>query len=115
MPKNWVATIAALVGGAMIAAIITVVHQEAAPWILIAGLLVVAVYLLGLRWVTDDRWPTYAGAAGILVTVYVLAQESAGGSILIPGNEFGTWWVYGSAAIALVIVLWPRVTFRAAR
>lgn len=115
MPKNWIATIAALLGGAMVTAIITVVHQEWAPWVMIAGLCVVAAYTLGLRLVTADRWPTYAGAAGVILSTYFLAQESAGGSILIPGNDIGTWWVYGSSAVVLLIVLWPRVSFRAPR
>ena len=55
-----------------------------------------------------------AGAAGVLVTVLVLAQRSAGGSILIAANDAGNIWVIGASLLAGLTSAWPNISRPAA-
>jgi N-acetyl-1-D-myo-inositol-2-amino-2-deoxy-alpha-D-glucopyranoside deacetylase len=107
--------IQAFLGGAIIAVIATVVHAEAFPFVLAGGLLVVALYLVALRLLTEVRLVTIAGAAGILVTVLVLAQRSTGGSVLIAANDAGNYWVIGVSLIAGIASAWPTISAPSAR
>lgn len=113
MPKVWGSALGALLGGAVMATIVTVVHQEWFPWLAAAGVLIVGVYVLGLRLSHDSRWPATAGTIGVMGAVFLLAQKSPGGSILIPANDAAMVWVFGSAIVCALVVLWPDVSFRA--
>ena len=114
MPKVIGRVIQAFVGGSLIAAVVTVVHAEWFPWLLAAGLGVVVSYLVALRLLETDRLVTIAGAAGVLVTVLVLAQRSAGGSILIAANDAGNIWVIGASLLAGLTSAWPNISRPAA-
>lgn len=107
--------IQAFLGGAVIAVIATVVHGESFPFVLAACLAVVAMYLVSLRLLTDERLVTIAGAVGVIVTVLVLAQRSIGGSVLIAANDAGNYWVIGVSLIAGIASSWPSFPTRSAR
>jgi N-acetyl-1-D-myo-inositol-2-amino-2-deoxy-alpha-D-glucopyranoside deacetylase len=115
MPKVIGRVIQAYLGGALIAAVVTVVHAESFPWVLAVGLGVVASYLIALRLLETDRVVTIAGAAGVLVTVLVLAQRSAGGSVLIAANDAGNLWVIGASLLAGLTSAWPNISRPVAR
>ena len=113
--RNRVArVIQAFLGGALIAAIATVVHAESYPWVLIIALAVVACFVIGLRLVTPDRLVTVAGSAGVLLTVLVLAQRSPGGSVLIAANDAGNIWVLGVSLLGGLASAWPHISRPAA-
>ncbi|MEY5017305.1 MAG: hypothetical protein RL431_354 [Actinomycetota bacterium] len=113
MAKNWGSVVGALLGGVLLAIIVTVVHQVWFPWLVVGGVAIVGLYVTGLRLSNDSRWPSSAGAIGVLGGVFLLAQRSPGGSVLIPANDAALVWVYGSAIICALVVLWPNVSFRA--
>lgn len=115
MPNVIGRVIQAFVGGALIAVVVTVVHAVSFPWVLAGGLVVVGCYLIALRLLETERLVTIAGAAGVLVTVLVLAQRSAGGSILIAANDAGNVWVIGAALLAGLTSAWPNISQPAAR
>jgi N-acetyl-1-D-myo-inositol-2-amino-2-deoxy-alpha-D-glucopyranoside deacetylase len=115
MPRVLGQVVQAFLGGAIIAAVVTVVHAESFPWVLGVGLVVVACYLIALRLLETDRLVTIAGAAGVLVTVLVLAQRSAGGSVLIAANDAGNVWVIGASLLAGLTIAWPNISPPVAR
>ncbi|MDP4899429.1 MAG: hypothetical protein NWQ78_00940 [Pontimonas sp.] len=115
MPKVIGRVIQSFLGGAVIAIIATVVHAESFPWVLAGGLAVVTCYLIALRLLETERLVTIAGAAGVLVTVLVLAQRSAGGSVLIAANDAGNVWVIGASLVAGLTSAWPNISPPAAR
>jgi N-acetyl-1-D-myo-inositol-2-amino-2-deoxy-alpha-D-glucopyranoside deacetylase len=115
MPKVIGQVIQSFLGGALIAVVVTVVHAESFPWVLAGGLAVVACYLVALRLLETERIVTIAGAAGVLVTVLVLAQRSPGGSILIAANDAGNVWVIGASLLAGLTSAWPRISSPVAR
>ncbi len=115
MPRVVGRVVQSFLGGALIAAVVTVVHAESYPWVLGVGLAVVASFLVALRLLEADRLVTIAGAAGVLVTVLVLAQRSAGGSVLIAANDAGNVWVIGASLLAGLTSAWPNISRPAAR
>lgn len=109
MRNRFLAVAGAALGGAVVAVIATVVHAEAFPVVVIVSLLLVAIYLLSLRLITDDRLVATAAAVAVILTVFALSQRSAGGSVLIQGDEAGNIWVFGSAVIAGLAIAWPQI------
>jgi hypothetical protein len=53
-----------------------------------------------------------SGAIAIVVTVFIFAQRSTGGSVLIQANLAGNAWVFGTALIAGLASAWPEIRFR---
>ena len=115
MPKRIAHAIQSFLGGAIIAVVVTVVHGESCPWVLGAGLLVVAMFLISLRLLTDDRIITIAGSLGLLVTVLILAQRSTGGSVLIAATDAGNVWVIGASILCGLASAWPHIPSNRAR
>jgi len=107
--------IQSFLGGAIIAVIVTVVHGESFPWVLVAGLLVVGAFLVSLRLLSDDRIITIAGSLGLLVTVLILAQRSTGGSVLIAATDAGNVWVIGASLLCGLASAWPHIPSNRAR
>lgn len=75
---------------------------------LIVALPAVALLLVGLRLVLRSRTTAILAAFGIVVTVFLLSQPSAGGSVLVPGNALGVTWTFAPTVIALLVLAWPR-------
>lgn len=75
---------------------------------LIVGLPAVTLLLVGLRLVQSTRTPAILAAFGLVLTVFLLSQPSAGGSILVPNNTLGVIWTFAPTVIALLVLAWPR-------
>lgn len=116
-----IASLVALVIGAIAGAVLTVAHQAAVvigtvvvPWGIIAAVIVTAALLAGLRIVFETRVVAGLAALGLLGIAAFLALQSAGGSILVPANPVGYIWTFAPVIIAGVVLAWPRIT-RASR
>jgi N-acetyl-1-D-myo-inositol-2-amino-2-deoxy-alpha-D-glucopyranoside deacetylase len=112
--------IASLIGGGVVGLLGTVVQQGVLyigtfplPWGITLALALVVTYLIGLRLVVDSRWPSALGLIGILAVTLILLGETAGGSILIPANLWGTIWSAAPGVIGAIVVAWPRLRRRA--
>lgn len=46
-------------------------------------------------------------SSGFMPLIFVAAQDLTGDK-MIPANELGTIWSYGSVAIAILVLLWPK-------
>jgi N-acetyl-1-D-myo-inositol-2-amino-2-deoxy-alpha-D-glucopyranoside deacetylase len=115
MTNRILRVIQAFLGGAIIAVVVTVVHGESFPWVVAAGLAVVATFLVSLRLLTDDRIVAVAGSLGVLVTVLILAQRSIGGSVLIAANDAGNVWVVGASLLCGLASAWPHIPSKSAQ
>jgi hypothetical protein len=103
--------VAALLLGALVGAIGTVVHRSIPPW----GA-VLALALAFAAAVTVRAWAglvALAGyAVGLVVTVQVLAQRGPGGDTLVPDAQAIGWaWVIGSVVMPIIVALLPRALF----
>ncbi|MFM1993840.1 MAG: hypothetical protein RL537_529 [Actinomycetota bacterium] len=96
-------------GLALIAGVFgTIFHQsESGPVPLGLILSLTAVALLAIE--AKGSWPKRIGfLVGLLPLIFVAAQDLTGDK-LIPANELGTIWSYGSAGIAILILMWPKI------
>jgi N-acetyl-1-D-myo-inositol-2-amino-2-deoxy-alpha-D-glucopyranoside deacetylase len=112
--------IASLIGGGVVGLLGAVAQQGVLyigtfplPWGITLALALVVAYLIGLRLVVDSRWPSALGLIGILAVTLILLGETAGGSILIPANLWGTIWSAAPGVIGAIVVAWPRLRRRA--
>lgn len=120
--SNATSWLMALLVGALIGSITTVIHQSFVtvagieiPWGLVLSLATVAAYVLGLRLVRGERATAILGAFGILASIFLFSQRSQGGSVLIPDNLMGSIWVIAPTLVATLIVAWPRLPERQAK
>jgi len=110
---------AAFVGG-LVAGLLGTVIQQAVwyiggvpiPWGIVLALGLVTVYLLGLRWVNESRWPATVGLIGVGLAMVIFVGETVGGSILVPSNLLGNIWSIAPALIGIGVVAWPRLQRR---
>ena len=104
-----------VVAGAVIGGIGTVAHQITVTWGvtipigLIGSLLCFTALLVGLRLLSDSRWPALCAALGAIAVILLFTQQSAGGSVLIPNNLAGQAWLVGTILIAAIAIAWPDV------
>ena len=110
----WV-SVAAFLGGALVSLLATVVHQAVwyigsfpISWGLVLAGAIVICYLVGVRLAMESRWPSLAAALGVIGAAGIGVFESAGGSVLVPGNLWGTIWAIAPSVIAVAVVAWPR-------
>jgi N-acetyl-1-D-myo-inositol-2-amino-2-deoxy-alpha-D-glucopyranoside deacetylase len=114
-----VKVISAVIGllvGLGVGAMLTVAHQATVviagvtvPYGLIAGIVIFACLLAGLRLIFGTRLIAGTCALGILVAVGVLSLQSGGGSILVPAGPAGYVWTAAPTVIALVVLGWPQL------
>lgn len=116
MSTRLLLSIAAILMGALLGSITTVAHQNVLtiagaeiPWGITLSLLVVTGFLVGLRILVQDRLIVLLAALGLVGMVFLLSQQSVGGSVLVPNNMLGTIWAIGPTLIATVVVAWPRL------
>ena len=110
-PVKW---FIAAVGGALIAAVTTPLAQASVdivyvtiPWGLVAALLTVTAYVLGLRLMSDTRMLALFGAIGVVVVIMVLSLPGPGGGVIVPGNLSGTLWAAAPSLIFVVLIAFP--------
>lgn len=86
----------------------TIFHQsESGPIPLGLILSITGVALLAIE--GRGAWPKRIGfLAGFLPLIFVAAQDLTGDK-MIPANEIGTIWSFGSVGIAILILMWPRI------
>ena len=111
----------ALLLGAFSGALLTFAHQATAdvagvqvPWGIVAAIIITVSLLVGLRLVFGTRLVAAFAAIGMIAAVVILSIQSAGGSLLVPGNTLGFVWVFAPVVIAIVVLAWPRSGFRRA-
>jgi len=104
----------ALVIGAAIGGITTVEHQftvmaggRALPAGIVITLVIAAALFMGARIVFDCRLVSGLCALGMIGVTGLLSVASGGGGILVPTNPAGYLLTYGTAAIAVVVLVWP--------
>jgi len=110
-PLKWLLS---AIGGALIAAVTTPLAQASVdvleitiPWGLVAALLTVTAYVLGLRLVSDTRTLSLCGAIGVVVAIMLLSLPGPGGGVIVPGNLYGTLWAAVPSLIFVVIIAFP--------
>jgi hypothetical protein len=110
-PLKW---LFAALGGALISAVTTPLAQASIdvldvtiPWGLVAALLTVSAYVLGLRLVSDTRMLSLWGAIGVVVVIMLLSLPGPGGGVIVPGNLYGTLWAAVPSLIFVVIIAFP--------
>jgi energy-converting hydrogenase Eha subunit B len=110
-PLKW---LFAAVGGALIAAVTTPLAQASVdfldvtiPWGLVAALLTVTAYVLGLRLVGDTRTLSLFGALGVVVVIMLLSLPGPGGGVIVPGNLYGTLWAAVPSLIFVAVIAFP--------
>lgn len=102
--------VAALLLGAVVGAVGTVMHRSETPWGMVLALALVLSTGIAVRaWA---GWITFIGyAGGLYFVVQLLAQTGPGGDVLVPaGDSLGWWWIIGSG-LALAAAFAPRRLF----
>ncbi|AGW41898.1 hypothetical protein O159_18750 [Leifsonia xyli subsp. cynodontis DSM 46306] len=120
MLSRIVSAVLLLLLGAIVGGVGTVVHPIALEWGvsiplgLIGSLLAVAALLAGLRFLGHSRVPAALAAAGTLGTILLFAQQSPGGSVLVPDDALGQSWLVAPFLIVAVALAWPDLSRRRA-
>jgi N-acetyl-1-D-myo-inositol-2-amino-2-deoxy-alpha-D-glucopyranoside deacetylase len=93
----------------------TLLHQvrasdsSATPIGLIVALVMTGSLAIAIRLLRSSRGALYLLAATFAATVFWLAQPQADGTLLIPGDELGNIWAYGSLGLVAIIILFPNI------
>ncbi len=93
----------------------TLLHQVRAsdsagtPIGLIVAMIMTGSLALAIRLLRSSRGALYLVAATFATTIFWLAQPQSTGSLLIPGNQLGVIWAYGSLALMAIIILFPQI------
>jgi hypothetical protein len=88
----------------------TLMHQtqvEAVPVGLLFSLSLVLLSAGAIRDKQTGKLPGLAFTVTLAVAIFLIGQNFTT-DILIPGNDIGLWWSYGSIAIAALVGLWPK-------
>ena len=110
--KRIFSSLGAVFVAALVAVVGTVQHQtqlgQGAPLGLIFGLSLVFMAAAFIRDRSSSKWPVLTYAMSLAVTVFAIGQNLTG-DILIPGNDLGLYWSYGSIGVAVLVALWPKI------
>lgn len=102
--------------GVVVAVAGTLLHQTSLANGLAIGLwlalLMVGSLALSLRLLRNSRGALYLTSAGLAVTIFWLTQNQVTGEVLIPANESGLIWAYGSIAACFLVILFPNLAGR---
>jgi N-acetyl-1-D-myo-inositol-2-amino-2-deoxy-alpha-D-glucopyranoside deacetylase len=100
--------------GALVAIAGTLIHQvrssELSPIGLAIALTMIGSLAIALRLLRNSRGALYLMSLAFTVTILALAQRQGAGTVLIPANDAGTIWAYGSLALLFVIMLFPNLS-----
>ncbi len=97
----------ALLVGAAVGTVTTFAHAALAPLVLIAGLLIVAAYVLGVRLAFDERMPGLAAAIGVGAAVVLIGAAPVDAVMLDPRQPLDLVWLVAAPLVAAVALLWP--------
>ena len=100
-------SLVAFAAGALVGVVTTFTHRQLPPWGLLVGLAIIAALLIGIRLAFPSRVAAVAASLGVVGAVVVLLQQT-GGSLLIVDDVLGWVWALGPAAIAALVMVWPR-------
>jgi N-acetyl-1-D-myo-inositol-2-amino-2-deoxy-alpha-D-glucopyranoside deacetylase len=93
----------------------TLLHQVRAsdanstPIGLIVALIMTGSLALAMRLLRNSRGALYLLAGTFALTVFWLSQRQSDGTLLIPGNDLGNLWAYGSLGLCALIILFPKI------
>jgi N-acetyl-1-D-myo-inositol-2-amino-2-deoxy-alpha-D-glucopyranoside deacetylase len=76
---------------------------------LIVALIMTGSLALAIRLLRRSRGALYLLAATFASTIFWLSQPQSDGTLLIPGNDLGNFWAYGSLGLVAVIILFPNI------
>ncbi|MBO9553360.1 hypothetical protein [Cellulomonas sp.] len=110
-PRAVVKALLALVLGAAVGTVGTLMHRSVQPWgVVVCLVLVVAAGVVARAW---SGWTAFvAYALGVLGSTQLLAREGPGGDVLMPaGQAIGWVWVLGSVVAVLAVAALPRRLF----
>lgn len=95
-----------------VSALGTIQHQTqletGAPIGLIFGL---SLSFMGAAFIRDRnsrKGPVLAYAVTLSILVFAFGQKFTG-DVLIPNNDLGLYWSYGSIGVAMLVALWPKL------
>ena len=94
---------------ALVAGVFGTIFHQSQSGVFPLGLILslAGVTLLAIE--SRESWPKRIGfLVGFISLIFVAAQDLTGDK-MIPANELGTIWSYGSVGIAIVILLWPKI------
>jgi N-acetyl-1-D-myo-inositol-2-amino-2-deoxy-alpha-D-glucopyranoside deacetylase len=93
----------------------TLLHQvratddAATPIGLIVALVMTGSLASAIRLLRNSRGALYLLAATFAATVFWLSQPQPDGTLLIPGDQLGNIWAYGSLGLIAIIILFPNI------
>ncbi len=76
---------------------------------LIVALIMTGSLALAIRLLRSSRGALYLLAATFASTIFWLSQPQSDGTLLIPGNDLGNFWAYGSLGLVAAIILFPNI------
>ena len=105
-------TLTAVLAGSLVAVFGTILHQSSVAGIPIGIALGFVAILLVSIWVRGTAMSKLPGLLFVLSLAAVIwvASQDASGDKLIPANNLGFIWSYGSIALATVVAIWPRLS-----
>ncbi len=113
--KRIFSSLGAVFVAALVAVVGTVQHQTqlgpGTPLGLIFGLSLVFMAAAFIRDRSRSKWPALSYAMALAMTVFLIGQNLSD-DILIPGNDLGLLWSYGSIGIAMLVALWPKLKIK---
>jgi hypothetical protein len=102
-----VAPLLALLVGAAIGTVSTFAHASLVPWVLAAGLVIIAAYVLGVRLAFDERMPGIAAAVGVGAAVVLIAVAPVDAVVIHPDRQLDLVWLVAAPLVAAAALLWP--------
>lgn len=97
----------ALLVGAAIGTVSTFAHASLVPWVLAAGLVIIAAYVLGVRLAFDERMPGIAAAVGVGAAVVLIAVAPVDTVVIRPDRPLDLVWLIAAPLLATAALLWP--------
>jgi len=119
-PSAWMPARKILIGfwglplGALLAIAGTLLHRihtsgpEQTPIGLIVAFLMTGSLGLGLRLLRSSLGALYLMTLGFIASIWYISTAHPG-SLLVAGDDLGTWWTFGSIGLLGVIIIFPRL------
>lgn len=102
--------LAVLIGGLFLGSIAAIYHSALFPLGLIACVTIVGAFLLSLRSIAESRVFAAIGALGSFSSILLLAGLDGSSSVIIMADLGGFLFLGVSAALAGIILAWPRLS-----